>query len=73
MCEICCFQYSSFIFYHNDQQKLDAETTLNEKKAKGLDILTKIEPASQFFNAEEYDNKLFFVYNFVINRILSYF
>ncbi|KAE9534309.1 hypothetical protein AGLY_008399 [Aphis glycines] len=50
-------QYSSFIYYHNDQQKAEAEQTLNEKKAKGLDILTKIEPAGQFFNAEDYHQK----------------
>lgn len=47
------FQYSSFIYYHNEQQKADAEMTLNEKKAKGLDILTKIKPAGEFFNAEQ--------------------
>jgi len=27
--------------------------TLNEKKTKGLDILTEIKPAGEFFNAEE--------------------
>lgn len=50
-------QYSSFIYYHNEQQKTEAETTLNEKKAKGLDILTKIKPAGEFFNAEHYHQK----------------
>ncbi|XP_025423232.1 peptide methionine sulfoxide reductase isoform X2 [Sipha flava] len=50
-------QYSSFIYYHNKEQKSEAERTLNEKKAKGLDILTKIEPAGEFFNAEDYHQK----------------
>ncbi|XP_050429746.1 peptide methionine sulfoxide reductase isoform X2 [Adelges cooleyi] len=50
-------QYSSYIYYHNDQQKLEAELTLNEKKSKGLHILTEIQPVGQFFNAEDYHQK----------------
>ncbi|XP_050533926.1 peptide methionine sulfoxide reductase isoform X2 [Daktulosphaira vitifoliae] len=50
-------QYSSYIFYHSDEQKLEAEMTVNEKKKKGLNILTEVQPAEQFFNAEDYHQK----------------
>ena len=51
-------QYRSAIFYHSEEQKIIAEITL---KAQALNyknpIVTKIEPATTFYPAEDYHQK----------------
>lgn len=50
-------QYRSVIFYHNDEQKALTEelvSRLNEEKAYDGKIVTKVEPFSVFYRAEEY-------------------
>ncbi|RUT70351.1 peptide-methionine (S)-S-oxide reductase [Flavobacterium cupreum] len=50
-------QYRSVIFYHNPQQKKAAESIIAElNKAKVYDspIVTKVEPVSKFYKAEDY-------------------
>ncbi len=52
-------QYRSAVFYHTDEQKEIAERVrdeLNESGSVGK-IVTKIEPSSDFFDAEEYHQK----------------
>lgn len=50
-------QYRSAVFYHNDEQKQIAEqyiAQLNQSEAFSRPIVTKLEPATQFYVAEEY-------------------
>ncbi|XP_071454349.1 peptide methionine sulfoxide reductase isoform X2 [Hetaerina americana] len=49
-------QYSSFIYYHDDDQKKLAEETLAERKTKGP-VLTQIVPVTDFYEAEGYHQK----------------
>lgn len=51
------FQYTTAIYYHNDEQKLAAEKSLQSLRDSGLfkeAIVTKILPFESFFKAEEY-------------------
>lgn len=51
-------QYRSAIFYHNDEQKIIAEITIKNQMANFKDpIVTKLEPASAFYQAEDYHQK----------------
>ncbi|XP_059489459.1 peptide methionine sulfoxide reductase isoform X2 [Neocloeon triangulifer] len=51
-------QYSSFIYYHDDEQKAKATATLKAEEAKSKKtVLTKIIPATQFYDAEDYHQK----------------
>ena len=49
-------QYRSVIFYHNEEQKRDAETSINEVTSKLWDdpIVTEVSPAVVFYTAEGY-------------------
>jgi peptide-methionine (S)-S-oxide reductase len=50
-------QYRSAIFYHNQQQKADAEEAtrqLNASKVWGARVVTQMEPFKGFYPAEEY-------------------
>ena len=51
-------QYRSAIFYHNDDQKILAEITI-KNLAENFDkpIVTTLESASAFYNAEDYHQK----------------
>jgi peptide methionine sulfoxide reductase MsrA len=54
MYEFTCFQYTSLILYHDQEQKQLAEETLKEEeKKKSALIVTKILPATKFYDAEE--------------------
>lgn len=45
-------QYRSAIFYKNEEQKAIAEKLINELKIKGFDVVTNLEPAGTFWQAE---------------------
>jgi peptide-methionine (S)-S-oxide reductase len=50
-------QYRSVIFYHNEQQKGDAEEAVKQLDASGdwgAPVVTHVEPLQNFFPAEEY-------------------
>lgn len=50
-------QYRSAIFYHSDSQKKDAEEVVKEIEKEKIyqnPIVTKIEPAKEFYEAESY-------------------
>lgn len=55
-------QYRSAIFYHDEEQKEIAEkyiALLNEEKAFPAPIVTKLEPAKEFYSAEDYHQGYF--------------
>lgn len=53
ICEFTHFQYTSLIMYHDQDQKELAEKTLKEEeKKKSTCIVTKILPATMFYDAE---------------------
>ena len=53
-------QYRSVVFYHNEEQKADAEKSLanHQKKSAGR-IVTEIVPASEFYIAEDYHQEYY--------------
>ncbi len=53
-------QYRSVIFYYNSKQKAAAEKSKKAyQKELGKEIVTAIEPASDFWRAEEYHQKYY--------------
>ncbi|CAN5349974.1 peptide-methionine (S)-S-oxide reductase MsrA [soil metagenome] len=55
-------QYRSAIFYHNDEQKQQAEAmikTLTDEKVFDKPIVTEVTPASEFYKAENYHQNYF--------------
>ena len=52
-------QYRSEIFYTTPQQKEIAESLINQLKAKGLNVVTRVTPAGTFWPAEEYHRKYY--------------
>lgn len=55
-------QYRSVIFYHNEEQKKIAETSLKEIEEEGLwddPIVTTIEPLKNYYVAENYHQNYF--------------
>jgi len=55
-------QYRSAIFYFNDEQKATALASKKEKEESGEiggSIVTEIEPAGEFYPAEDYHQKYF--------------
>ena len=47
-------QYRSAIFYTNEEQKQIAEKLIAMLRANGYDVVTKLEPATKFYEAESY-------------------
>jgi len=47
-------QYRSAVFYADDQQKAIAEKLVARLRAKGYDVVTRVEPAGEFYPAEDY-------------------
>ncbi|MDC0231420.1 peptide-methionine (S)-S-oxide reductase, partial [Aureispira] len=53
-------QYRSAIFYHNEQQKIDAEQSIREASVLFKDkIVTEIIAFDKFYPAENYHNDFF--------------
>jgi methionine-S-sulfoxide reductase len=55
-------QYRSAIFYHNEEQKREAESMIDELGKSGrfqTPIKTQIKPGSDFYPAEEYHQKFY--------------
>ena len=55
-------QYRSVIFYHSEQQKTTAEQLMKELESEGVydkPIVTKLEPFTVFYPAEEYHKDYF--------------
>jgi len=55
-------QYRSAIFYHSDEQKRVAEEMIREleaEKAFADPIVTEVQPAGEFWPAEDYHNEYF--------------
>src|SRR5205085_11858716 len=53
-------QYRSVIFYHSPEQKAEAEKSkrsLEKTRKSSRPIVTQIEPAQEFFRAEEYHQR----------------
>lgn len=50
-------QYRSVIFYHDDEQRADAEAYIDELETEGVvddPIVTEVEPLEEFYEAEPY-------------------
>jgi len=54
-------QYRSAIFYHNDQQKVEAEKSIKDVAAKlySNDIVTEVTALEKFYTAEDYHQNYF--------------
>jgi peptide-methionine (S)-S-oxide reductase len=55
-------QYRSVVFYHNPQQKAEAEEAikqLNASKTWGAPVVTQVEPFKDFYPAEAYHQNYF--------------
>lgn len=55
-------QYRSAIFYHNPEQKQEAERTIAELTAEGVwtrPIVTEVKPLTDFYAAEEYHHQYY--------------
>jgi peptide-methionine (S)-S-oxide reductase len=55
-------QYRSVIFYHDDSQRTQAEEFVREMESAGrfsAPIVTEVEPASEFYKAEDYHQEYF--------------
>lgn len=52
-------QYRSVIYYLNDEQQQQAQQAIDALKAEGLNIVTELSPAPQFYPAEEYHQNFF--------------
>jgi peptide-methionine (S)-S-oxide reductase len=53
-------QYRSAVFYHDEQQKAEAEASMARQNASGRfrrPIVTQIVPAATFYRAEEYHQR----------------
>jgi peptide-methionine (S)-S-oxide reductase len=73
-------QYKSAIFYNDEQQRIEAETSLEfvkngevgQPRFRNMNILTVIKPATKFYVAELYHQKYFLQCNSQIFRLLKY-
>jgi len=55
-------QYRSVVFYHNPEQKFEAETLINKLTEEGVyddPIVTEVVPADAFYEAEDYHHDYF--------------
>lgn len=52
-------QYRSEVFYTSPQQKATAERLIKMLKQKGLEVATKVTPATKFWKAEDYHQEYY--------------
>lgn len=52
-------QYRSVIYYLNDEQQQQAQQSIDQLKADGLNMVTELSPAPKFYPAEEYHQNFF--------------
>lgn len=52
-------QYRSMIFYNNKEEKKTAQRLIDILMHKGLDIATLVEPAGEFWPAEDYHQRYY--------------
>ena len=52
-------QYTSAIYYYDDEQRESAENLITELETKGKTTATALEPAQTFYPAEEYHQKYY--------------
>ncbi len=55
-------QYRSAVFFHNEEQKQEAEVLIKDLNAAGAyenPIVTEVTPASEFYEAEDYHRNYF--------------
>ena len=55
-------QYRSIVLYHNEQQKKQTQTVIQQLKSEAIwsdPIVTAVEPFEQFYNAEAYHQEYF--------------
>jgi len=53
-------QYRSAIFVHSEEQRRIAREVIDEARAAlGQDVVTQVEPAAEYFRAEEYHQEYF--------------
>jgi peptide-methionine (S)-S-oxide reductase len=55
-------QYRSAIFYHSDDQRIEAEASKRQLDASGRlasPVVTEIAPATEFWPAEDYHQRYF--------------
>ncbi|SDX91255.1 peptide-methionine (S)-S-oxide reductase MsrA [Acinetobacter kyonggiensis] len=52
-------QYRSVIYYLNDGQQQQAQQSIDQLKADGLNMVTELSPAPKFYPAEEYHQNFF--------------
>ena len=52
-------QYRSMLFYADESQKSVAEALIAELEKKGWEVVTRVQPAGEFYPAEEYHQRYF--------------
>ena len=52
-------QYRSVIYYLNDEQQQQAQQSIDQLKADGLNMVTELSAAPKFYPAEEYHQNFF--------------
>lgn len=52
-------QYRSVVFYTNDDQKPTVDRVINELRDGGVNVVTEVHPASEFYEAEDYHQDFF--------------
>ena len=52
-------QYRSVVYYTDDAQKPTVDRTINKLRDMGIDVVTEIHPASEFYPAEDYHQDFF--------------
>lgn len=52
-------QYKSVIFFTNNQQRDEAIKLIEKLSSEGIDVVTTVEPATEFYEAEDYHKKYY--------------
>lgn len=52
-------QYRSIVYYTDDEQKPTVDRTINKLRDRGLNIVTEVHPAVEFYKAEEVHQDFF--------------